>query len=85
MEEKAEERELKRMKLEAEIEEKRRQEERKHEERMQTMMMGFMTQMVNMVGPPSFPHSSTSYLPPPSYQPPSPTYNPNYPPSTTDP
>ncbi|XP_064389972.1 uncharacterized protein LOC135337883 [Halichondria panicea] len=91
MEEKAEEMELKRMKLEAEIEEKRRQEERKHEKRMQTMMMGFMTQMMNMVSPPSFPHSSTSYLPP-SYPPPSPTYDPSqafppisdYPP-TTDP
>lgn len=81
MDEKAEERELKRMKLEAELEEKRRVEERKHEERMQTMMMGFMTQMMSMVSggvpPPSFPHShqpSTSYIPSPvsPYQPASP-------------
>ena len=43
MEDKAEERELKRMKFEAELEEKRRKEERNHEERMQSMMMGFVS------------------------------------------
>ena len=42
MEERAEEREMKRMKLEANIEERRRHDEMKHEEGMQTMMMGFM-------------------------------------------
>ena len=56
MEERAEEREMKRMKLEADIEEKRRHDELKHEERMQTMMMGFMTQMMSFFAPPTLPN-----------------------------
>ena len=70
MEDKAEERELKRMKFEAELEEKRRKEERNHEERMQSMMMGFMSQMMSQFSgsrvPPTFPHSnqpSASFMP----------------------
>ena len=66
MEENADKRELKRVKLEAEIDEKRREEERKHEERMQTMVMGFMTQMIGVFRghAPPFPnphHSGPSY------------------------
>lgn len=77
MEERADEREVKRMKLEAEIEEKRRQEERKHEERMNTMMMGFMTQIMGMFAPPGPGNASyRSPPPPPSF----PMYDPQYPP-----
>ena len=49
MEEKAEERDLKRMKFVAELEDKRSTKERNHEERMQSMMMGYMTHMMSMV------------------------------------
>lgn len=70
MEEKAEERDLKRMKFEAELEEKRNVQERNHEERMQSMMMGYMTHMMSMVSggriPSPLPNShqpSTSYIP----------------------
>ena len=45
----AEEWERKRMLLDVELEERRR-EERKHEGRMQTMMMGFMQQVMSIVG-----------------------------------
>ena len=47
----AEQWERKRMLLDAELEERRREKERKHEERMQTMMMGFMQQVMLTVGP----------------------------------
>ena len=53
-----EEMENKRMRLEAEIEEKRREQERKHEERMQTMLFGFMQQIMagfGSVPPPQSP------------------------------
>ena len=67
MEEKAEERDLKRMKFEAELE-KRNMQERNHEERMQSMMMGYMTYMSMVSGriPSPLPNSrqpSTSYIP----------------------
>ena len=59
MDDKADERELKRMKSEAELEEKRSKEERNHTERMQSMMMGFMSHMMTMFSgshvPPAFP------------------------------
>ena len=44
-EERAEERDMKRRKLEWEMEEKRREAERRHEERMQLMFMNFMKEM----------------------------------------
>ena len=48
-----EERERKRMLLEAELEEKRREQERRHEERMQTMMFGFFQKMMEFSPMPS--------------------------------
>ena len=56
-----EEKERKRMMLQAELEEKRRKQERKHEERMNTMMFGLMQQMMHFSQPGyrnagSFPH-----------------------------
>ena len=78
MEEIAEERELKRMKFEADLEEDKSNEERKHEERMQSMMMRFMSHMMTMFSssrvPSTFPSSSkpcTSFMPSsvPSYLP----------------
>ena len=73
LEEKADQRwlsmEEKRMKLEAELEEKRRKEERKHEMRMQHMMFSYMQQLVTphpspyTHQPPVFPHHSP---PPPN-------------------
>ena len=65
-----EERERKRMLLEAELEERRREQERKHEERMQTMMFGFMHQMMQSSASPRFPYAPhTSFSPMPSYPP----------------
>lgn len=58
-----EEREAKRMRMEASMEEARREQERKHEERMQNMLFGFLQTM--MAG-------SNSHLP----QPPNPMYPP---------
>ena len=69
MEEKAKERDLKQMKFEAELEDKRSTKECNHEERMQSMIMGYMTHMMSMVSgnrvTSPFPNShqpSTSYL-----------------------
>ena len=59
-EERAEERDLKRRKLEWEMEEKRRETERKHEERMQLMFMNFMREM-SMGRPPWTPRSYPSH------------------------
>ena len=80
----AEERERKRMLLEADLEEKRRVEERKHEERMQTMFMGFMQQMMSVIaGPPSY--SSNAPPPPSIYQQPNILPSQSYPPSYLQP
>jgi len=45
----AEERELKRMQLEAELLEKQREKEREHEMHMQGMMLSFMQQMMSTI------------------------------------
>ena len=77
LDQKAEERELKRIQLEAEIEEKRREKEREHEMQMQGMMLSFMQQMVSTMArgqgsvasvAPSMPSYGTSiaHIPPTS-------------------
>ena len=61
-----EERERKRMMLQGELEEKRREQERKHEERMNTMMFGFMQQMMHFSQPG---YRNAGSFPPPSFPP----------------
>ena len=84
MDRKAEERELKRIQLEAEIEEKRREKEREHEMQMQGMMLSFMQQMVSSMArgqgsvdsvAPSMPSYGITHIPPTS------TYHPSLYPS----
>ena len=58
-----EERERKRMLLNAELEERRREQERKHEERMQTMF-GFMHQMMQSSASPRFHYAPHTSFPP---------------------
>ena len=70
LDQKAEEREVKRIRLEAEIEDKRREKEREHEMQMQGMMLSFMQQMVSTMArgqsssvTPSIPHAPPTTSP----------------------
>ena len=82
LDQKAEEREVKWMQLEPELEEKRREKEREHEMHMKGMMLSFMQQMVFTMARgqsssalPSMPSSSYSTgMPPVPPTPPYPLY-----------
>ena len=63
---KMEEKERKRMMLQAELEEKRRKPERKQEERMNTMMFGLMQQMMHFF---QLGYRNAGSFPPPSFPP----------------
>lgn len=71
-EERAEEREIKRLHVEAEIHERQREKEREHEMQMQGMFLSFMQQMIG-----SSSNAAAPLFPPSTYYPPTNYHNPD--------